>query len=605
VATPSNEPGEPQPKPMPIYPQLHLQYSHLYELYKKRFRQIVYLLFFLVSVLVFSIYQFIATGKLLYACMMAFSFAFYLWVLHIQDIIRWKRDLAKQQIAVNENEIQFLDHHLQPFADGKEFEDPHHPYSGDLDIFGMGSLFQHLNRTATHTGKTILAHRLTNLLPSGSIREQQEAISELAPQVAWRQRFQSIALLIKDTKDTYEKLIRWSGFGQNPLQLIIRIASFALPVLFWISFVFLLLKGTSFWFNCTTAIFILNNGILATQLKKIRRELIDADRIDQLLKGYGKLLAELESKKFNSICLIRLQEDLKTASQTAGNRIKALSSIFNSLTSIENVFGAAILNGSCLFHLHILHKLFSWKNRFAGSLKIWLETIGQMEALNSFANFCFNNPGYCFPELNNSYQIGFKNAGHPLIPVEKRICNDIQFRENSLMILSGSNMSGKSTFLRTAGINMVLTGIGAPVCASEASVHSLPVYTSMRLSDSLTDNESYFFAEIKRLQWIRETLRHQVVFVLLDEILRGTNSDDKQHGTMKIIKRLTEQRAIGILATHDLEVCATAMDDPQHLFNKCFEVEIIQNNLQFDYILRDGFCKNRSASFLMEKLGII
>jgi DNA mismatch repair ATPase MutS len=249
--------------------------------------------------------------------------------------------------------------------------------------------------------------------------------------------------------------------------------------------------------------------------------------------------------------------------------------------------------------------LFSWKNRYSGSLKTWLETIGEAESINSIANFRFNNPGYCFPEINTAFEIGFKNAGHPLIPAEKRICNDVQFHKNYLMILSGSNMSGKSTFLRTIGINMVLSGAGAPVCASAATVHCLPLYTSMRLSDSLTENESYFFAEIKRLQWIRNTLDRQVVFVLLDEILRGTNSDDKQHGTIKIIKKLTEQKAIGVLATHDLEVCAMALEDPLHLFNKCFEVEIIRNNLHFDYQLRDGFCKNRSASFLMEKLGII
>lgn len=173
------------------------------------------------------------------------------------------------------------------------------------------------------------------------------------------------------------------------------------------------------------------------------------------------------------------------------------------------------------------------------------------------------------------------------------------------MILTGSNMSGKSTFLRSLGVNMVLGGIGSVVCASEANIHPLPVLVSMRLSDSLADSESYFFAEIKRLKQIMDALEDQPAFVLLDEILRGTNSDDKRNGTIEVVKKIIARKAIGAIATHDIEVCLTTNEYPETLTNQCFEVEIQNNDLHFDYKLRSGICKNKSATFLMQKMGVI
>lgn len=173
------------------------------------------------------------------------------------------------------------------------------------------------------------------------------------------------------------------------------------------------------------------------------------------------------------------------------------------------------------------------------------------------------------------------------------------------MILTGSNMSGKSTFLRSLGVNMVLGGIGSVVCASEATILPLPVLVSMRLSDSLSDSESYFFAEIKRLKQIMDVLEEKPAFVLLDEILRGTNSDDKRNGTIEVVKKIIAQKAIGAIATHDIEVCLTTNLHPEILTNRCFEVEIRDNELYFDYKLRSGICKNKSATFLMQKMGVI
>ena len=246
-----------------------------------------------------------------------------------------------------------------------------------------------------------------------------------------------------------------------------------------------------------------------------------------------------------------------------------------------------------------------WKTDHAEALEDWLYVIGEFEMLNSLANMAYNNPNFVYPALNSNYEIDFTNLSHPLLNATTRVGNDVRFHPESFMILTGSNMSGKSTFLRSLGINMVLTGMGAPVCASKANVHPLPVLVSMRLSDSLSDSESYFFAEIKRLKQIMDELETQPAFVLLDEILRGTNSDDKRNGTIEVVKKIISKKAIGAIATHDIEVCLTTSDYPNILTNKCFEVEIINDDLHFDYKLRDGICKNRSASFLMKKMGVI
>ena len=229
----------------------------------------------------------------------------------------------------------------------------------------------------------------------------------------------------------------------------------------------------------------------------------------------------------------------------------------------------------------------------------------EFEKLNSLANFSYNNPDFVFPKINSEYKIGFSNLSHPLLNPETRVGNDTYFYPESFMVLTGSNMSGKSTFLRSLGINMVLGGIGSVVCASEATIHPLAVLVSMRLSDSLSDSESYFFAEIKRLKQIMDALEEQPAFVLLDEILRGTNSDDKRNGTIEVLKKVIAKKAIGAIATHDIEVCLTTNDYPGILSNNCFEVEIRDNDLHFDYKLREGICKNKSATFLMKKMEVI
>jgi DNA mismatch repair ATPase MutS len=324
-----------------------------------------------------------------------------------------------------------------------------------------------------------------------------------------------------------------------------------------------------------------------------------------IIMKYSLIIEEIENKQFQSSKLNELKNELINSNVKSSENISKLSSLFNRMDSIKNGMGAIIFNGFLLYHIHTLRALFYWRKDNAKFIKIWLDVIGEFETMNSLANFAYNNQEFIFPELNNDKSISLKDLGHPLIPSIKRVCNSVDFSEHKFIILTGSNMSGKSTFLRTLGINMVLVGIGAPICSSKASVHPIRVWVSMRLSDSLSDNESYFFAEIKRLKEVIEAIKEESCFVLLDEILRGTNSDDKRNGTIEVIKKMIPNNVIGAIATHDLEVCETTKLFPEFLTNKCFEVEIINDELVFDFKLRDGICRNKSATFLMKKMEII
>ena len=317
------------------------------------------------------------------------------------------------------------------------------------------------------------------------------------------------------------------------------------------------------------------------------------------------MLQKIENEYFTSEKLRNFQQKLNHNSKQASKLIIYLGGLISKLESINNLLASIIFNGIFLYHLHIYFALNQWKKNYLKNIFTWIEIIGEIEALNSLANFSFNNPKFVFPKLNVSYRYHFTELGHPLIAEEKRIYNNVTIENQDIILLTGSNMSGKSTFLRTIGINMVLAGMGAPICALKSDFCPIQIFTSMRQFDSLNLGESYFFAEVKRLKQIIDTLSQEKCFILLDEILKGTNSDDKQQGTIGIIQKLIQLQAQGILATHDLAVCTIENQYPTHIHNYCFEVEIKDDELHFDYKLQKGICKNKSATFLMNKQGII
>ena len=474
-----------------------------------------------------------------------------------------------------------------------------------MDIFGNNSLFQYLNRTAAYIGKKTLADSLLQKSSNKQIQENQQAIKELTSKIEFRQEFLALAKVADDNEPSYKSLLAWSRSNSESLPKWTLFFSYISPVVFLITFMAYLFTSDLIILKSLSYLFILNLIVLGKFLKRIQLEIAKSDDIDKIIGQYALLLEKIEKEHFSAPRLVELQQQLKLKKENASVHLKQLSELFSRNDTIANLITAVVFNGTFLFNFHVLKALLTWKKEHSAALEDWLTVIGEIEKLNSFANLAYNNPDYCFPVLNTDFKIDFTNLSHPLLNPKTRVGNDVVFYPQSFMILTGSNMSGKSTFLRSLGVNMVLAGAGSVVCATQAQVHPLPVLVSMRLSDSLSDSESYFFAEIKRLKQIMESLTAEVSFVLLDEILRGTNSDDKRNGTIEVVKKLITKKAIGAIATHDIEVCLTTNEFPEILTNNCFEVEILNDELHFDYKLRKGICQNKSASFLMKKMEII
>lgn len=563
--------------------------------------------FRLISILLFlgSLFYYIKTSEIVFVMMAVILFAGFIILMRIHSKLSFQKKIKTALVEINENETAYLERKAIPFENGAEFNDFHHPYAYDLDIFGAHSLFQNLNRSATYIGKKTLARQLLTLLPNSEILQNHKAVQELKEKLEWRQEFLAFAKAGKDSQSVYSSLLEWSRFESSSLSKTDTLLSFLFPIGFFSNLLGYFFTSNPVFLSYLTFFFVLNMSFLGRFYKRITIEIANAENIDVIVKQYSLLVQKIENENFQSEKLIALQQKLYFQNQKASVHLKKLSELFSNMDTIGNFVTALLFNGTFLFNLHVLRSLIVWKKQHAAVIEGWLEVIGEFEMLNSLANLSYNNPDFAYPVLNSGYKIDFTDLSHPLLNPVTRKGNDVQFYPQSFMILTGSNMSGKSTFLRSLGINMVLAGMGSPVCAREANVHPIPVLVSMRLSDSLSDSESYFFAEIKRLKQIMDELESGPAFVLLDEILRGTNSDDKRNGTIEVVKKVIAKKAIGAIATHDIEVCLTTNEYPDILTNKCFEVEISSNELHFDYKLRDGICQNKSATFLMQKMGVI
>jgi DNA mismatch repair ATPase MutS len=501
--------------------------------------------------------------------------------------------------------LNFCEGEFVDFSGGSEFIMEDHPYAYDLDIFGPKSLFWLLNRTNTVAGKRMLADLISHRQPDPVIISNQNSIAELNNKLDFRQEFTAHAKLADDSESRFKQLNNWSQSDPGSIGLFTKIFSWILPAVFVALLAVAIYSQSFLWVQIAVMSFLLNLAFMIFQIKKIKQAQGDLERIQSALERYSQLISLVEKENFTTAGLKTCQKKFSESGKSASAEIKQLAVLFKNLESMQNLFGALLFNGTVLFHFHVFSHLNSWRKKNIGNITEWLLAIGEMEALISLSNFSFNHPDYCFPLISFNSKPTFTELGHPLIKASGRISNSISFQENRFVVLTGSNMSGKSTFLRTLGVNMVLANCGAPVCAQNASLQPLDVLVSMRLSDSLNDNESYFFAEVNKLKFIMDSLQSGTAFVLLDEILRGTNSDDKRFGTVEVLRKMVESNAIGALATHDLEVCNTTDEYPAVLSNKCFEVEIKNNELVFDYKLRSGICKNKSATFLMKKLGVI
>jgi ABC-type multidrug transport system fused ATPase/permease subunit len=531
----------------------------------------------------------------------------FLFLIKIFSEYSEKIRLSGNLIRINENEIDALEGNYRAFDGGSDMLDVSHDFSGDIDLFGEDSLFRYLNRTVTGPGRSSLAKWLSDPYAlKHDISGRQEAIRELAAKLGWRQQFIANGLDRPLTWDEINGLGRWLNesnyfFSSLPVMLIafilpsVTIAALYLVVTGLISISFFILP------------FIINLFILGLFLKRINRIHALVTQKHFFLRSVEKLIRLFEAEEFQSSLMISIRKRIFIQKGSVADKIRLLDRIVQLFDNRLNMFVGLILNGVLLWDFHCLRHLEKWRREAASDLPAWLELLGEVDALNSLANYAWNNPDHCYPSVNGTGSvIEAVELGHPLLRRDTRIVNDFTMnRSGQIVLITGANMAGKSTFLRTVAVNMVLAMTGAPVCATSMKLSPLKLFTSMRTTDSLSKNESYFYAELKRLKTLKERLeRRENLFFILDEILKGTNSTDKSIGSKMFLRRLVELGGTGLIATHDISLGEMEGEFPCNILNKCFEIEINGEEIKFDYKLREGITRKMNAAALMKQMGI-
>ena len=511
------------------------------------------------------------------------------------------KKLLITKIKINETEIRVLEGNFSFLKTGEEFIDPTHVYSNDIDLFGKGSFFQYINRTSTQQGAKELAKTITenHIL---SIDKKQEVLKELSQKVAWRQHFSALASLVTTRYSTEEIL----DFIQNYSTVFSIIVSKSPIVFSLVSIVLIALVSFAIIpFSILILWVFIGLGITALYFKKTQEIYVQADKAKATFKQYYLLLQEIENRKFSSAKLQEKQQIIQSEKLQASVIFKQFSKILDAFDQRNNLLIAFVGNAFFLWDLRNAVKVEIWITNYKHTVKKWFEVIAFFDAQNSLANFQYNHPEYTFPKVQKQDAImKAVGLGHPLLNSEKRIDNDFKIYDQEFFIVTGANMAGKSTFLRTVSLSIVMANVGLPVCAKSYIYSPVKLITSMRTSDSLADDESYFYSELKRLKFIVDTIDKDDYFIILDEILKGTNSKDKAIGSKKFIEKLVSSKSTGIIATHDVSLCELATDFLE-IKNYYFDAEISNDELYFDYLFKKGVCKNMNASFLLKKMEII
>jgi hypothetical protein len=526
-------------------------------------------------------------------------------IIHQKNI-----DLRPRLMAlckINENGIKRLKGEWKKFPKtGEEFIDEDHNYSWDLDIFGKNSLFQWINHTNTLIGKKKLRDLLIKPKKSiDSIRKRQQAIIELSKDMDFVHELEATGILEKNDSMDEEELIKWSKdivpfYLNNLLGLFVKV----LPI---VSIITILLPFFMKSFSHIYGLVFIGIQIIVAfmGLGKRYERLSTIDEFRKQIAIYDKMIRLIESHDFQSSLLVELKKQMESDNELTSQQIKKLDGIMD-MFNVRHVQFYLIFNILTLWDYQCAISLENWKNRYGKNLSRWMNSLGEIEALASLATVVYEQPDWVMPTINKEYRLSATNVGHPLINVADRVCNNVTFggRHSSLLI-TGSNMSGKSTFLRTIGINLVLAYAGAPVCAKEFACPIMDLYTSMRVKDDIDNKISSFYAELLRIKKIiQATNEGKKVFYLLDEIFKGTNSRDRHIGAKTLIKKLGEGNTLGFVSTHDLELADLESEPNSRVKNYHFQEHYKNNKILFDYKLYSGVSNTFNAVFLMKEIGI-
>ncbi len=525
----------------------------------------------------------------------------FLFLVSKSENIKQKIAKTKEFININEIELKVLQRDFYFLPDGKEFIDPEHHFSYDIDLFGNASFFQYLNRSVKQSSKAVLADLLTSN-DIIQIAENQNTVKELAQKADWRQDFMVTSRLAGAEYNASQV----SGWMQRYKRFANKLMYYG-AMLFSLASIFVLfafftdmISGKIF-----TVWVLLGLGIVGRNAKKIHKLSAETDLIKPSFQSYKQLVELIENETFTSKLLQNKEKELGDNNAAVSSQINRFLTLYQQKEFSNNLIIKVIGNALFLYDLFTSYRLEQWIDQHKNQVAEWFALADYFEAYANLGGFAFNHPDYTFPNLvNTGVTVDAKQFGHPLIDSAKRIDNDFIINQKEFYIVTGANMAGKSTFLRTVSLGIIMANTGLSVCAQSFDYHPIKLITSMRTSDSLSKDESYFFSELKRLQFMVGEMQNEEYFIVLDEILKGTNSKDKAIGSKKFVEKLIRSNSTGIIATHDLSLCTLA-DDYSQIKNYFFDAEIINDDLFFDYQLKTGICQNMNASFLLKKMGIV
>jgi DNA mismatch repair ATPase MutS len=514
-----------------------------------------------------------------------------------------KRTHLQTLKQIQEHELSALRGYFTSYSSGSEFIDPHHPYTHDLDIFGEGSVYQYLNRTSTPRAKKLLASRLSaKSLTLKEITDRQEAAKELALKNDFRQEIQALGMQADESPEDHHQLLQWL---EEPF-LLLHKRGYRFSLTFFPT-VTIALVLAAFLLDGFTTFAVMAAGLqwvfLGFHRKRVNAFHQYVGGKKNALEKFSAILFFMRGEKYSCF----LMQSLGEQAQEADEKVRELASLVRAFDARLNNMTSFVLNSLLLYDLQCVYRLERWKAENATRLQGWLHVVAETEVLCGMGTFSFNHDLFVFPQINSVQKLQAEGMGHPLIRERERVTNDVHLdEEHSVMIITGANMAGKSTFLRSLGVNVVLALAGAPVCAAEFECPLIDIRSGMRTADSLRDHQSYFYAELDRLRSIMDELRQGTpLLILLDEILKGTNSTDKQAGSVALVKQLVDHSCFALIATHDLSLGALEEDYPGRILNYSFEATIENEQLSFDYKLKRGLAQKMNATFLMRKMGII
>jgi hypothetical protein len=555
-------------------------------------------------VLLFSLYNWIFLHRTPWMTVALVLAVLFIVLIRIAWTLNDRKALLEKLLFINTNELDVLQYKPGKFSNGAAFISNEN-YSGDLDIFGPGSLFHLLNRTTTWHGGNQLAQWLQQPpFERLAIEQQQQAVQVLSEQTPLRQLITAHGLLNEEKEGTLNDIAGWL---QAPAVVLnkpwIQWLRFLIPAYSVMAIVYWLATGNYYWL---IPVALFSWAVIGTFSRRIMDQHNLLGKKQAILDQYAAILLHFSAVQAGAAAYLQKEKAMAQAAHQSVKQLSRLSALFDQRL---NLFVNIVLNSFFLYDIQCLWMLEKWKKMHSGHFDEWIHCVGVIEGLNSLATFAFNYPNYRYGVIDNQgVTITATQLAHPLIPAHECVANDCAFgQQEQLVLVTGSNMSGKTTFLRTLGVNLILAQCGAPVCAAAFTFTPMVIRSSIRVSDSLQEHTSYFMAELKRLQQIIHYLQQQPapVLILIDEILRGTNSEDKTHGSEMFIKKLLQYNCLTLFATHDLMLSKLETELPGQVSNYCFESTLRNNELLFDYKLQRGVAKNRNASFLMKKMEII